>query len=314
MEKMLEELSFDAPRPGGDADTSSTRPSCASGSTIWFRTKTSRATSSEAPDDGQWREDGRDTDPRPGGRRRALLPRGDPRRRSPKPASSARRSRPARRAWRPRASPRVGVVVLDVTLPDMSGIDVLRRLRASGPTPRVIVLSSHTDQELVLEALRIGASTTWRSPCTDEELILAVRGRWRHTPVESSWPRCCANASARLEARDRGPGRPLTAAERPCRAVLRLSRPRIAETVSDGARRQEGVDPGHGRGRRTALQWPRRAVTRSRSTRSIRWRPGKASRASPCPRTRRSSSTTSMPTSASPAGDDRIATRPPPSW
>ena len=47
----------------------------------------------------------------------------------------------------------MGVVVLDVTLGDLSGIEVLRRLHAERPSLRVIVLSDHTDQDLVLEAL-----------------------------------------------------------------------------------------------------------------------------------------------------------------
>jgi len=60
--------------------------------------------------------------------------------------------------------PQVGVVVLDVTLPDMSGIDVLRRLHSERPELRVIVLSAHTDQELVLEALRLDASDYLAKP------------------------------------------------------------------------------------------------------------------------------------------------------
>ena len=50
--------------------------------------------------------------------------------------------------------PRIGVVVLDVRLPGIGGVEVLERLRAWRPGLRVIVLSAHTDQELVLEALR----------------------------------------------------------------------------------------------------------------------------------------------------------------
>ena len=85
--------------------------------------------------------------------------------------------------------PQVGVVVLDVTLPDMSGIDVLRRLHSERPTQRVIVLSSHTDQELVLEALRLDASDYLAKPLHDEELVLAVRRALAGFEVESSWQR-----------------------------------------------------------------------------------------------------------------------------
>ena len=85
--------------------------------------------------------------------------------------------------------PQVGVVVLDMTLEDVSGIDVLRRLRADRPGLRVIVLSDHTDEGLVLEALRLDASDYLAKPLHDEELVLAVRRALGAFDVESSWQR-----------------------------------------------------------------------------------------------------------------------------
>lgn len=72
------------------------------------------------------------------------------------------------------ASPEVGVVVLDVRLPDVDGIQVLARLRESRPELPVIMLSASTDQEIVLEALRLGAGDYLAKPLHDEELVLAV--------------------------------------------------------------------------------------------------------------------------------------------
>jgi DNA-binding response OmpR family regulator len=70
--------------------------------------------------------------------------------------------------------PSVSVVVLDVRLPDMDGISVLGRIRAERPELPVIMLSASTDQEIVLEALRLGASDYLAKPLHDEELVLAV--------------------------------------------------------------------------------------------------------------------------------------------
>ncbi len=68
----------------------------------------------------------------------------------------------------------IGVVVLDVRLPDMDGIQVLACIREMRPDLSVIMLSASTDQEIVLEALRLGASDYLGKPLHDEELALAV--------------------------------------------------------------------------------------------------------------------------------------------
>jgi FixJ family two-component response regulator len=83
--------------------------------------------------------------------------------------------------------PRVGVVVLDVRLPGIGGVQVLERLRAWRPALRVIVLSAHTDEELVLQALRLGASDYLAKPIHEEELRLAVRRALDAHAVESRW-------------------------------------------------------------------------------------------------------------------------------
>lgn len=72
------------------------------------------------------------------------------------------------------ADPVVGVVVLDVRLPDMDGIQVLACLREMRPELSVIMLSASMDQEIVLEALRLGAADYLAKPLHDEELVLAV--------------------------------------------------------------------------------------------------------------------------------------------
>ena len=84
------------------------------------------------------------------------------------------RAEDGRTALEAAMQPAVGVVVLDVRLPDMSGIEVLARLRERRPDLAVIMLSASTDQEIVLEALRLGACDYLAKPLHDEELSLAV--------------------------------------------------------------------------------------------------------------------------------------------
>lgn len=57
------------------------------------------------------------------------------------------------------ARPEIDIVLLDLSMPVMDGIEVLRRLRAEPPSrpPAVIVLSAHSDYHLVRESFQLGA-------------------------------------------------------------------------------------------------------------------------------------------------------------
>ena len=81
----------------------------------------------------------------------------------------------------------VGVVVLDVGLPGIGGIELLRRLEAERPALRVIILAAHTDQDLVVEALRLGACDYLAKPLHDEELVLAVRRALQGFGLQIRW-------------------------------------------------------------------------------------------------------------------------------
>jgi DNA-binding response OmpR family regulator len=81
----------------------------------------------------------------------------------------------------------VVVMVLDVQLPDQSGLDVLRHVQEQQPEVRVVVLSAHTDQEYVLEALRLGACDYLAKPLHEEELRLSVRRAVEAHAVASGW-------------------------------------------------------------------------------------------------------------------------------
>jgi len=72
------------------------------------------------------------------------------------------------------SDPGIGVLVLDICMPGVDGIEVLRQAREQRPALWVIVLSGASDQETVLEALRLGACDYLAKPLHDEELVLAV--------------------------------------------------------------------------------------------------------------------------------------------
>jgi DNA-binding response OmpR family regulator len=97
----------------------------------------------------------------------------------------------------------LGVVVLDIQLPDLNGLEVFRRLREIRPDLRVIILSAHTDQEYVLEALRLGACDYLAKPIHEEELALAVGRALETFTLGADWHRLRERLRALSGALDR---------------------------------------------------------------------------------------------------------------
>jgi two-component system, NarL family, invasion response regulator UvrY len=67
------------------------------------------------------------------------------------------------------------LVILDVTMPGRSGLDVLRDLQALRPKLPVLVLSVHPEDQLGKRVLKAGASGYMNKESAPEELIKAVR-------------------------------------------------------------------------------------------------------------------------------------------
>lgn len=67
------------------------------------------------------------------------------------------------------------VVVLDVSMPDMNGIEAARRIRESCPNTRVVMLSMHDSAEHVYRALEAGASGYLLKDSAGTEVAVAVR-------------------------------------------------------------------------------------------------------------------------------------------
>ena len=66
------------------------------------------------------------------------------------------------------------LVILDINLPDRSGIDILRHIRSSHPNTRVLVLSGFAEKQYAIAALRGGASGYLAKDQAPEELMRAV--------------------------------------------------------------------------------------------------------------------------------------------
>ncbi|MHB8876849.1 MAG: sigma-54-dependent transcriptional regulator [Myxococcaceae bacterium] len=66
------------------------------------------------------------------------------------------------------------VVLLDLMLPDVPGIDVLRRLRAERPGLEVVVLTAHGTVDTAITAMKLGAFDYLQKPCHLQELELTL--------------------------------------------------------------------------------------------------------------------------------------------
>ena len=78
-------------------------------------------------------------------------------------------------ALRVAGATRPDVVVLDLQLPDMSGVEVTRGLRAAHPAARVLVLSASGEQQDVLDAVKAGAVGYLLKSAARPEFLDAVR-------------------------------------------------------------------------------------------------------------------------------------------
>ena len=67
------------------------------------------------------------------------------------------------------------VVVLDISMPDRSGLDILKQLRSERPKLPVLVLSMHSEDQYAMRVLKAGASGYLTKDSAPDELVKAIR-------------------------------------------------------------------------------------------------------------------------------------------
>jgi len=67
------------------------------------------------------------------------------------------------------------LMLMDVAMPELNGIEATRQLRRDHPEVRVIALSMHSDRRYVVEMLKAGAQGYLLKDCAQDELARAVR-------------------------------------------------------------------------------------------------------------------------------------------
>jgi len=72
------------------------------------------------------------------------------------------------------------IVLMDIRMPGLNGIEATRQIKKHFPDVKVLILSMHPDDEYVLEALRAGASGYILKQAAHEELFTAIRAAYRN--------------------------------------------------------------------------------------------------------------------------------------
>jgi two-component system invasion response regulator UvrY len=67
------------------------------------------------------------------------------------------------------------VVILDISMPDRSGLDVLKQLKSERPKLPVLVLSMHSEDQYAMRVLKAGASGYLTKDSAPDELVKAIR-------------------------------------------------------------------------------------------------------------------------------------------
>ena len=94
-------------------------------------------------------------------------------------------------AWERFQSEAPELVVLDITMPSMDGVELLRRMRTESTVP-VVMLTARQDEPSIVEALDIGADDYITKPFSPRQLVARIRAVLRrastYQPVRAPGP------------------------------------------------------------------------------------------------------------------------------
>ena len=92
-----------------------------------------------------------------------------------------------------------GCVVTDVRMPEMTGIELVRRLKGQGVRLPIVMLTGHADVPLAVEAMKAGVADFIEKPFDDEVLLAAIHAALRDGEKDRQGAAEAAEICARMD-------------------------------------------------------------------------------------------------------------------
>lgn len=121
------------------------------------------------------------------------------------------------------------VVVMDVTMPNLDGVEATRELKQRNPAARIVMLTMHSDQDIVANAIRAGASGYLTKDCASDELVGAISAVARGDTVLSP-----ELAASMLQEVQRLAGLAAPAAAEPQESIITKREEEVLQLIADG--------------------------------------------------------------------------------
>ncbi len=83
------------------------------------------------------------------------------------------------------------VVVMDISMPEMDGLEATRRIRQENPAAQVLILTVHAQERYLFPVLKAGAAGYVLKSTVDTELLDAIRSVARGARFSTPPPRAC---------------------------------------------------------------------------------------------------------------------------
>ncbi len=72
------------------------------------------------------------------------------------------------------AAVRPDVILMDVSMPELGGVEATRQIKARQPEVRIVMLTMHADQDVLADAIRAGANGYLVKDCSTDEIASAI--------------------------------------------------------------------------------------------------------------------------------------------